>query len=1020
MLLTTCAFFTSIVQAQPEKLIVHQNGDVEIVHNNPPLNKTGTVSIGKIPVFTKLEDGNLVSGVLYRGFSESGNHWGEYPGRIVRQSDGSWIVKNFVWSVAHGPQQFPHDWILSGSDFVQLVDPSLVEKDTADGEIDRIAALTWDYSHVGAPADVSESDARLSILRVMSSFMHLLSNDTLNLSFKFKWETPAPPSTAVAWTFTVGETKELSYVRNTINANYAASLEDSDPFESGLYINFPAGNSINYYRFSGPGVTEFATTTDLYLTLANINTLNSIPPEQQIEIFINSKVGLWDAHPQDGVRGGTSPTRRLDFAGVLTHEVGHSLGFSSLLEANHWSQAPGSFPVNYISHLDVYRFPDSLGQISPTFFRSALRELRDNADANAALQINSTDWLKPLSTGSTFLSVGTYQASHWLNNTLLTPPNSPRIGIMDPDGEWGSLLIGGTYLQPSEIRAMDLLGYDIDSTNTLGITDLPLLAGPISDQSIDASQPLAFTWTQDSTTTEVKLIIYDLGFPNEMAPLEIPNSSLTFSSESLTTNSLTIQSSEIVLIPGHRYQWHVAAFHPLGLNISEPSTFIVDGEIEPIGPCADQFESAKLLPPNGGNKNEYAGFSIAIAGDVIVVGADAEKNDIGIGRAYVYRRDGSRWIYETTLLAPVPDGADYFGGAVATDGNLIVVGAYGASAGDGEVYIYRHDGVDWVQEANLTENGTTWYGRSVSMSGTKIVVGASESDRAYIYKYDGDSWVYEDELVPLDSNGQPIPGSSDYFGNSVSMDNDVVIVGAYNADATNGTNSGATYVYRFNGNSWDQEARLSDGSLDFDADFGHSVSVSDGKIVVGAWKADTQFNNGAGAVYVYENVNSNWNLQVVIEDQDGSYNDRFGDSVYISGDTIAVGADQVDAGSTNSGAVFSYHYDGAVWEQRNRLLSSVQTGDEFLGHSVAVSGDTIAAGAWLDSSIQQYAGSASVFELDPCPADLTDDGILNFFDVSAFLQEFNSQTDLGDWNCDGAWNAFDVLGFTGDIGDGCS
>jgi hypothetical protein len=55
----------------------------------------------------------------------------------------------------------------------------------------------------------------------------------------------------------------------------------------------------------------------------------------------------------------------------------------------------------------------------------------------------------------------------------------------------------------------------------------------------------------------------------------------------------------------------------------------------------------------------------------------------------------------------------------------------------------------------------------------------------------------------------------------------------------------------------------------------------------------------------------------------------------------------------------------------------------------------------------------------PCPADLNNDGALDFFDVAAFLGLFGAGDLAADWNNDLALDFFDVAGFLGDFGAGC-
>jgi hypothetical protein len=134
----------------------------------------------------------------------------------------------------------------------------------------------------------------------------------------------------------------------------------------------------------------------------------------------------------------------------------------------------------------------------------------------------------------------------------------------------------------------------------------------------------------------------------------------------------------------------------------------------------------------------------------------------------------------------------------------------------------------------------------------------------------------------------PINSTDDGFGRSVSVDGDVMIVGAPYGNAK----KGVTYVYEKNQTTWELTANLTadDGSNgDY---FGWSLAVSEGKIVVGAFGD----NSGRGSVYTFQNNAGNWTQMNNITADDGKSNDFFGCSVDIDGDIVAVGATNDDGG----------------------------------------------------------------------------------------------------------------------------
>ena len=243
------------------------------------------------------------------------------------------------------------------------------------------------------------------------------------------------------------------------------------------------------------------------------------------------------------------------------------------------------------------------------------------------------------------------------------------------------------------------------------------------------------------------------------------------------------------------------------------------------------------------------------------------------------------------------DGAagDFFGLSVSIDGDYAIVGAHldddNASA-SGSAYIFRRFGTSWLEEAKLTASDgavNDLFGRSVSLSGDRAIVGArgdddngSSSGSAYIFRRVGTVWTQEAKLTA--SDGQ----AGDRFGFSVSVDGDRAIVGA-DGDDDNGSNSGSAYIFRRFGTSWLEEAKLtaSDGAA-FDR-FGFSVSLSGDRAIVGA-RVDDDNGSASGSAYIFRRFGTSWLEEAKLTASDGAAFDQFGFSVSLSGDQAIVGA----------------------------------------------------------------------------------------------------------------------------------
>ncbi len=368
------------------------------------------------------------------------------------------------------------------------------------------------------------------------------------------------------------------------------------------------------------------------------------------------------------------------------------------------------------------------------------------------------------------------------------------------------------------------------------------------------------------------------------------------------------------------------------------------------------WSQQQKLTAVGGAEGDRFGVSVALAGDTAVVGATGD--DIGFddqGSAYVFARLGTTWSQRSRLFAGGGDENDALGTSVALDDDTILAGSplgdVGADADKGAAVFFTiapsFDQQDKVWSSDADQYDVLGY--SVDVSGDTMVVGVpgddvganAEQGSAYVFRFDGTSWVEEDRLVA--SDGQPF----DSFGFSVAISGNTIAVGAPDDDVDGNGAEGSIYVFARGGASWNQQAHLfaSDGAaVDF---VGLSVAIGGDTIVAGAPAHDVGGDVDQGAAYVFVRDGATWSQQDSLTAALGDAFDELGSSVAIDGDRIVVGAyaDTV-AGHAYQGSVYVYERDGAAWTERARLIAGDGATDDVFGSSVAVSGDTIAVGAY--------------------------------------------------------------------------
>jgi len=371
--------------------------------------------------------------------------------------------------------------------------------------------------------------------------------------------------------------------------------------------------------------------------------------------------------------------------------------------------------------------------------------------------------------------------------------------------------------------------------------------------------------------------------------------------------------SEIMRKMGRKMKWIWAHLCILLIILSmfcRPAfAFLIEEKI-----CASDGKRNK---PNyfGGINGE----GVSISGDFAVVGVTgAEPSGSYSGAAYIYRYDGERWSEQQKLAASNGAASDKFGTSVSISGTRAIIGAYygdGNIANSGTAYIYSYNGKRWVEEKLMASDGDSYdhFGYSVAISGDFAIVGAFGAGdypvnfgAAYIYGFDGTKWVEQQKLVP--SDGYP----GDQFGRKVSISGKYAIIGAPLNDDF-GMMSGAAYIFHYDGTKWIEQQKLLPSVGEKGDRFGWAVSISDTNAIVTAYLGDGAAED-SGASYVYHFNGSKWIEQQKLYEIDGSTFDRYGFSTAISGNYLLV----TSKTRWPAGGVYLYHYDGTSWHKADR------------------------------------------------------------------------------------------------------
>lgn len=356
----------------------------------------------------------------------------------------------------------------------------------------------------------------------------------------------------------------------------------------------------------------------------------------------------------------------------------------------------------------------------------------------------------------------------------------------------------------------------------------------------------------------------------------------------------------------------------------------------------------------------HFGHSVAIDGNTMVVGAEWENSvSSRSGAAFVYVRSGDTWTLQQKLKSPIPGLDDNFGQAVSLSRDFLAVSAPREDS----------DTITEVSTVFLNDNSK------------------SESGASYVYQRSGSTWSISAMFKAAFAD------ASDYFGHALSLHHDRMVVSvpyddsshtsifpAGFVDDASKSDSGAAYVYKFDGANWNREAYIKPLNSNGGDNFGWSVSLSGTLLAISAHLEDSSSTtisypgptdasedegaSNAGAVYVYKWDGANWTQEAYIKAPNAEAFDYFGQAISLDGNKLAVAASGEDNDSStivtngpivesgvleSKGAVYIFRRDSANdWQ----FEAYIKPYNDFNGlgyaQSLALKGNTLVVGSPLD------------------------------------------------------------------------
>ncbi len=362
--------------------------------------------------------------------------------------------------------------------------------------------------------------------------------------------------------------------------------------------------------------------------------------------------------------------------------------------------------------------------------------------------------------------------------------------------------------------------------------------------------------------------------------------------------------------------------------IGEPFNTFRSGTVYVYRKSGANWREAVQLTAADGKSGDGFGAALASEGQLLLVGATRQNENRGV--VYAFQRNGTAWREMGRLEASDLAAGDGFGSPIVVRGDLALVGAPNQTRGTGAVYVFRRSGNTWSQVAKLTSaeaKERNQFGLAFALSGDAILIGepgASENAGLVRVFKAGASGAYAEAGKIVPAGLQP----RERFGVPISAQDDALLIGAASLNG-----GGAVFHYRADGNGgWREYRRLAafEGArTDF---FGAAIALANGEVWVGAPRTQ----QGRGAVYRYWRAAGDSSSTGVerVTTAAAENNDAFGGNVALKGNLAAVSLSSDDFGA---GTVVIYERINNAWREQIVLKSPLDRMASVVGKKVECS-----------------------------------------------------------------------------------
>jgi FG-GAP repeat protein len=274
-------------------------------------------------------------------------------------------------------------------------------------------------------------------------------------------------------------------------------------------------------------------------------------------------------------------------------------------------------------------------------------------------------------------------------------------------------------------------------------------------------------------------------------------------------------------------------------------------------PIFSQQLYEKQIYPFDGIKNDYFGFALSISDSFLFTSSIRYENTIDAA-VYSYKYENNDYKFLNKIRPTIPEAGALFSTRILYQDNQLLVGAQNKKLNGltvGALYVFELEDSVWIEKqviyppeprtfGGLFSNVIVKYKNYLLVSAYRADAGEEDAGKVFLYEYINDNFELLREFVPHD------PKEFQFFGTSLLMDDNLIVIGSQNDSTESGEGSGSIYVYEKTNVAWTFKSKYIPNQNSELLAYGCDLAMNDEYIIVGT--TDNFNYNKPGQAYIYK------------------------------------------------------------------------------------------------------------------------------------------------------------------------